>query len=171
MCYLRSDAASVVCAYLKENEAYFKNSRGLYPPNYFTPEQQQLILEMESRRRSTGKGFRFYIISKEHKAIIGDIHFNEIVRGAFQSCFVGYKVAEEYSGKGIMSEALQLASHYVFDSLELHRLEANIMPSNKASIRVAEKVGFKREGLAERFLKINGQWEDHVRFALLNETI
>jgi len=131
LCYLRSDAASVVCAYLKENEAYFKNSRGLYPPNYFTPEQQQLILEMESRRRSTGKGFRFYIISKEHKAIIGDIHFNEIVRGAFQSCFVGYKVAEEYSGKGIMSEALQLASH----------------------------------------LKINGQWEDHVRFALLNETI
>lgn len=165
--------AAAVCHYLKTNEDHFRNSRGLYPEAYFTTEQQSLILEMESRRSAAGKGFRFYLLSPDGPSkdgeIIGDVHFNEIVRGAFQSCFVGYKVSKEHCGQGIMSEALSAAAQHMFQAYDLHRIEANIMPSNLASIRVAEKCGFQAEGLAKNFLKINGQWEDHRRFALLNE--
>ena len=170
MAYLDRSYAPMVCAYLKQNKEHFRYSRGAYPEQYFTPERQALILEMESRRRSEGKGFHFYLVDKVNQSIFGDLHFNEIVRGAFQSCFVGYKVSAVRCGTGLMTEALGLTSKFVFDAYQLHRIEANIMPSNKASIRVAEKNGFHKEGLAKDFLKINGQWEDHFRYALLNHS-
>lgn len=170
MCFLNSTHKEQVLHYLKENEDHFRFSRGLYPENYFTAIHQELRLKQELRKRNEGRAFRFYIIEDKSQRILGDVHFNEIVRGAFQSCFVGYKVSKEDINRGIMTKALREACRFMFKEYELHRIEANIMPSNLASIRVVEKVGFQNEGLAKRFLKINGQWEDHLRFALLNET-
>ncbi len=99
---------------------------------------------------------------------IGDISFSNIVRGALQSCFVGYKVGREYVGNGYVTEALQGAIHYAFNDMRLHRVEANIIPTNVASIRVVEKLGFIQEGYSPAYLKINGRWEGHVRFAKIN---
>lgn len=73
-----------------------------------------------------------------------------------------------YIQKGLMKEALRSAVSYVFDVLKLHRIEANVMPKNSASIKLLESLGFEQEGLAKNYLKINEKWEDHIHFAIRN---
>ena len=95
--------------------------------------------------------------------------FNEIVRGAFQSCFLSSKIDRTLWNRGYGSEAIRYATAWAFRNLGLHRVEANIMPRNPASLRAAEKAGFVREGLSRRYLNINGVWEDHIHMVRLNE--
>jgi ribosomal-protein-alanine N-acetyltransferase len=113
---------------------------------------------------------RFYLFRQTQPAgpIIGDLHFSSIVRGAFQSCFVGYKMDEGAANQGYMTEALRRGAEFTFKDLRLHRLEANIMPRNLPSRRVVTKLGFVEEGLSHNYLKINGVWEDHLHYAMLN---
>ena len=85
-----------------------------------------------------------------------------------QSCTLGYWVGAKYAKQGYMTAAVRAVIPFVFDSLELHRLEAACLPSNTASIKLLEKTGFKREGLARRYLRINGVWQDHLLYALLD---
>ncbi|MCO5411116.1 GNAT family N-acetyltransferase [Ralstonia mojiangensis] len=99
--------------------------------------------------------------------IVGVINITEIVHGAFQSAYLGYYGMAGFSRKGLMTEALNAAVRYAFDGLGLHRLEANIQPENTASIALVSRVGFKKEGFSPRYLRINGKWCDHERWALL----
>lgn len=117
-----------------------------------------------------GKCFRFLVSRiEEPDVIIGDIRFSNIIRGAFQSAFLGYLQDEASCGKGYMSEGLGRCLWYMFAIEKLHRVEANIIPRNLSSIALAERLGFRKEGYSPRYLQINGVWEDHIRFALLNE--
>lgn len=99
--------------------------------------------------------------------IVGVVNLNEIVAGAFQSAYLGYYGMSNFSRKGSMTEALRAAVLYAFNDLGLHRLEANIQPENEASIALVRRVGFQREGFSPRYLRINGEWRDHERWALL----
>jgi len=99
--------------------------------------------------------------------IVGVINVTEIVRGAFQSAYLGYYGMVGFSRKGLMTEALNAAARYAFDDLGLHRMEANIQPENAASIALVRRAGFKKEGFSPRYLCINGKWRDHERWALL----
>ncbi len=103
-------------------------------------------------------------------AIAGAINLSEIVRGAFQSAYVGYYVVARFAGQGFMTEALRLMLRQAFDRLGLHRVEANIQPGNTPSLRLVRRAGFAREGFSRRYLKIAGRWRDHERWALLRET-
>ena len=94
---------------------------------------------------------------------------NEIVRGPAQSAFLGYWIGARYARQGYMTEALQLALRHAFRVLRLHRVEANIMPANRASIALVRRAGFQREGYSTRYLKIAGRWADHERWALTVE--
>jgi ribosomal-protein-alanine N-acetyltransferase len=142
----------------------------LVDAQFFTVEGQRARLESERSARLVGSGVRFYLFPQAQPAgpIIGDLHFSSIVRGAFQSCFVGYKVDGGAANQGYMTEALRRGAAYTFKDLHLHRLEANIMPRNLPSRRVVAKLGFVEEGLSRKYLKINGVWEDHLHYALLN---
>ena len=91
----------------------------------------------------------------------------QIRRGVAQSATIGYWVGVNHAGQGYMSRALRAALAYCFSNLRLHRVEAACLPSNIASIRVLESAGFKREGLARSYLRINGRWQDHLLFAVL----
>src|SRR6266567_1931917 len=102
-------------------------------------------------------------------AIVGVINFNHIIRRAFQSAFLGYYAVAQYAGQGLMFEGMQLTLRYAFRRLKLHRLEANIQPGNSASIALVKRCGFSREGFSLRYLKIDRQWSDHERWALLAE--
>jgi len=102
-------------------------------------------------------------------AIVGYINVNEIVRGNFQSAYLGYGAVAAYAGHGYMSEGLELVLDRAFTDLRLHRLEANIQPGNAASIALVERAGFVREGFAERYLKIGGRWRDHEHWAIRAE--
>ena len=105
----------------------------------------------------------------EDGAIVGRINVTEIVRGLHQGAFLGYEMGAPFAGRGYMTEALPLLLRYAFERLRLHRLEANIQPSNAASIALVRRAGFVREGLSRRYLKIGGRWRDHERWAILRE--
>lgn len=102
-------------------------------------------------------------------ALVGTIHFSEIVRGLFQNAYVGYYAFAPHAGQGYMSEGFALALDVAFRDLGLHRVEANVQPTNARSVALAERVGFVREGYSRRYVKVAGRWRDHVRFALLAE--
>jgi [ribosomal protein S5]-alanine N-acetyltransferase len=102
-------------------------------------------------------------------AIVGFININEIVRGAAQMGYIGYGGVAAYTGRGYMTEGLQLVLRRAFTELGLHRLEANIQPANSASIALVRRLGFVREGFSERYLKIGGRWRDHERWAIRAE--
>lgn len=106
-------------------------------------------------------------------AMVGLFALNEIVRGVFQSAHASWQVGASHMGRGLGTEGVRGLLDVAFESdpegLGLHRIQANIMPSNAASLRIAEKLGFRREGLAARYLKIAGRWEDHVMLALTRE--
>ncbi|MEO1436247.1 MAG: GNAT family N-acetyltransferase [Bacteroidota bacterium] len=162
----------ILLRYYRENEAFFRPWLPAFDDDFISLGFQTMRLAYDKKAYDRGSKINLYLFQKtekETKQLIGDISFSNIIRGVFQSCFVGYKMAESANGKGYMTEALAHSIEYIFREYNLHRVEANIMPRNHASQAVVKKLGFKQEGYSEKYLKINGRWEDHLRFALLNQ--
>ncbi|MDA8357202.1 MAG: GNAT family protein [Actinomycetota bacterium] len=122
---------------------------------------------IRDRERQMGTGFGFGIFDQGRFA--GEVTLSSIQRGPFQSGFVGYWIDREMAGQGLVPEAVVMVLHFAFEAVYLHRAEISIIPRNRPSLRVVEKLGLRMEGVAERFLEINGQWEDHARFAITAE--
>jgi ribosomal-protein-alanine N-acetyltransferase len=112
-------------------------------------------------------GYALFIYANDTGSLVGGLTLCNVRRGVTQSCTLGYWVGAKYAQQGYMTAAVRAVAPFVFDQLELHRLEAACLPANTASIRLLEKTGFKREGLARRYLRINGVWQDHLLYALL----
>jgi ribosomal-protein-alanine N-acetyltransferase len=112
---------------------------------------------------------RLLVCRRSDGAIAGVVSVNEIVRGAFQSAYLGYYAFAPLAGRGLMTEGLALVLRHAFRQLGLHRVEANIQPGNRASRVLVRRLGFRREGFSPRYLKIYGRWRDHERWALLRE--
>jgi ribosomal-protein-alanine N-acetyltransferase len=119
------------------------------------------------RERQLGTAYAFGIFVEGEFA--GEINVSAIQRGAFQSAYVGYWIDEKHAGNGYMPEAVIVVSRYAFEELHLHRLQIAIIPRNGPSRRVMEKLEIRAEGVAERYLEINGAWEDHIRYAITAE--
>ena len=119
------------------------------------------------RERHAGTQYAFGIFVDGTFA--GEINLNNVVRGAFQSGTIGYWIDKARAGHSFMSEAVVVLAQYAFEDLHLHRLEVCIIPRNINSRRVVEKLHLREEGLAERFLEINGEWEDHIRYGITSE--
>lgn len=111
----------------------------------------------------------FFVCLNDDGALVGVFNLSEIVRGIFQSAYMGYYIGQAYAGRGLMTEAMQLVLHHTFDELKLHRIEANIQPHNIPSLALVRRAGFVREGFSRRYLKIDGRWRDHERWAILAE--
>ncbi|KAB2691146.1 GNAT family N-acetyltransferase [Brucella pseudogrignonensis] len=116
---------------------------------------------------SDGTGYPFFIFRNNDHQIVGGITLGNIKRGVGQNGMVGYWSGASFAGKGYMTEALNLVIPFAFGQLRLHRIEAACIPHNVRSIRLLEKAGFQREGLLRSYLKINGFWQDHLLFALI----
>jgi ribosomal-protein-alanine N-acetyltransferase len=119
------------------------------------------------RERQLGTGYGYGIFVEGHFA--GEINLSIVQRGPFQSAYVGYWIDEAHAGKGYMPEALVCLCRAAFDDLHLHRVQIAIIPRNSASRRVVEKLDVRDEGVAQRYLEINGTWEDHIRYAMTAE--
>lgn len=119
------------------------------------------------RERMLGTGFGFGIFVAGEFA--GEINLNSIQRGPFQNAYVGYWIDEKQAGNAYMSEAVALVAKFAFDELHLHRIQIAIIPRNANSRRVVDKLGLREEGIALRYLEINGVWEDHCRYAMTVE--
>ena len=107
-----------------------------------------------------------YVAVNHESDLIGCINLNEIVRGPFQSAFLGFYAFVPFDGTGLMKQAMKLVATEAFTTHRLHRLEANIQPSNERSKRFVRSLGFRYEGYSPRYLKIGGQWRDHERYAI-----
>lgn len=162
--------AEQVLDYMVRNREFLSAWEIKREPAFYTMEWQTKVLREERIQYERGHLFKLWIYGLDNtERIIGSIALSNIIRGAFQSCHLGYKLDKDLQGRGYISEALTMMIAIAFRDLELHRIEANIMPHNKASLRVVEKQGFQFEGLAKKYLKINGKWEDHIHMVLLNE--
>jgi ribosomal-protein-alanine N-acetyltransferase len=113
--------------------------------------------------------YPFFIFTSEANALCGGLTLSNIRRGVAQTATLGYWIGEPYARKGLMTEAVHALMPFVFDHLWLHRLEAACLPHNAASIRLLKACGFTQEGYARHYLRINGEWHDHLLFAILAE--
>jgi len=119
------------------------------------------------RERQLGTGYGFGIFVDGEFA--GEINLTAVQRGPFQNAYVGYWIDEKQAGNGYMPESLVVLARFAFEELHLHRIQISIIPRNAPSRRVVEKLGIRDEGIAQRYLEINGVWEDHVRYAITAE--
>ena len=162
--FLRSPTRSDRAEFISLNRKSSSFHRGLvFPPR--TPEQFASFLQRSRREDSVC----LLICLAAGGAIIGAVNLSQIFRGGFQNAYLGYYIGAQYAGQGYMTEALQLVLSYSFMGLKLHRLEANIQPSNLASIALVKHAGFVREGYSSRYLKVGGRWRDHERWAIIAE--
>jgi len=122
---------------------------------------------IRERERQLGTGYGFGIFFEGR--FVGEITLSSIQRGPLQSAYIGYWIDEAVAGRGLMPEAVVTMLQYAFESLRLHRVEINIIPRNGPSRRVVEKLSLRFEGIAERYLEIDGAWEDHARYAITAE--
>jgi ribosomal-protein-alanine N-acetyltransferase len=122
------------------------------------------------REWKQGVSYVLFIAPRDDESLlIGRIALGGVLRGAFHNAYLGYWMDAARQGLGLMTEAVTAATAFAFDSAGLHRVQAAVMPQNLASQRVLAKAGYRREGVAERYLCIAGRWEDHVLFALTAE--
>ena len=156
-----SDGPELIALY-RASRAFY---RGLAYP-FVTSEGFARYLE---RCRGPGSFVGLLLRRRSDAVILGSINVSEIVRGLFQSAYLGYQIGAPFAWQGYMTEGLGLALHYAFVRLKLHRLEANIQPENRPSLALVSRLGFTCEGLSRRYLKIGGRWRDHERWALLAE--
>lgn len=123
--------------------------------------------QQRDRDRTSGTAYQFGLFID--RQVAGEVNLNNVIRGAMQSGTVGYWIDQRHAGNAYVAEAVVVVLQFAFEQLELHRLEVCIVPRNTRSIRIMEKLAIRDEGIAERYLEINGIWEDHVRFGITIE--
>ena len=153
-----------------DNRKHLEKWEPRRPKDFYTVDYWKRFILFNERERRENRGFRLsvFLRDKQDGPIIGNCNLNNIVWGALQACHVGYNLDYRYEGQGLMHEALLETIRFAFSTLKLHRVMANHLPHNEKSAAVLKKLGFKQEGLALKYLKINGQWQDHVLTALIN---
>lgn len=136
--------APAVLDYYLRNAAFLAPFEPERPAGFYTAEHHARELAADVQRAAQGTGVRFYLALKDVPGrVIGSVALNNIVRGAFQSCFLGYKLDGALCGRGYMTQAVEACTRFAFGPAALHRVEANVMPRNTASLRVLEKCGYR----------------------------
>ena len=153
---------------LADREAFLemvRESRDLHRPWTYPPERADQFDDLVSRTvRDDFKCLAAVLV--DGGQLVGIFTVSQIVRGYFQSAYLGYYANARHAGKGLMAEAMTLVLDHAFGPLALHRLEANIQPGNAPSIALARGAGFRLEGYSPRYLLIGGRWRDHERYAI-----
>ena len=167
---LKTSHADMYAHYLIRNADFFKKWSPEYDKRYFDAGYHEEMIANSEKEVKEGRYLKFAVFMKpDTNRIIGTVSFTNIIKGPFQSCFLGYRIDEKENGKGFATESVGKGIEYMFGVVMLHRIEANIIPYNTASIKVAEKLGFSLEGYSRNYLKIDGKWQDHLHYVLLNE--
>jgi len=142
-----------------------KRSKALHRSWVSPPTDAAKVAEL-ARRRAGPENYGYVIHEYESAAVAGYIEITNIVRGPFQSAYLGYYMFGGYERRGYMKWSLGVIVKRAWKELKLHRLEANIQPENTASIALVESLGFTKEGYSPAYLKKAGRWRDHERWAI-----
>ncbi|WP_128895484.1 GNAT family N-acetyltransferase [Longirhabdus pacifica] len=162
-----SDATELLNLQIR-NKSFFETYALDRNEDFYTLATQEKRINQQIQLEKEDASYHYGIFLNESDALIGTINLFDIQRSAYQSAFIGYFLDKSHNGKGYTTEAVKLSLHYAFHELKLHRIEAGVMPHNIRSIRVLEKAGFHKEGIAIKNVKINGKWEDHQVMAIIN---
>jgi ribosomal-protein-alanine N-acetyltransferase len=157
------------------NQAWLERWEGAPPTAPALPWDERHTLPvfasmLRAQRRLARQGVSMPFAVTYADRLVGQVTVSSIVRGAFDSASIGYWVDGEVAGRGVIPTAVALVVDHCF-AVGLHRIEISIRPENAASLRVVEKLGFRPEGRHERYLYIDGDWRDHVSFALVREDL
>ena len=164
----RSDAAAFIAAVKASRRLH----RGWVHPPSTLPRYAAFVRRyatLPARQGVSPTHVGLVVCRRDDDALVGVFNISEIVRGLFNSAYLGYYAFAPHAGSGYMTEALELVLRVAFTRLRLHRLEANVQPSNTRSLAFVRRAGFVREGFSRRYVRIGGRWRDHVRLALLAE--
>lgn len=137
------------------------------PGFYATQAVEDQLRDMQ-RQVEDRSAVYWLIHANDREEILGMCGFTNIIRGPFQACHLGFSLGSKYQGMGLMHEALAAAISHIFEAQKLHRIMANYQPNNHRSAKLLCRLGFEREGLAKKYLKINGHWADHILTSLIN---
>jgi ribosomal-protein-alanine N-acetyltransferase len=155
-----------------ESRNFLKPWEPTWAPDELSKEAFRRRLRRYAQAARDGTGHIFFIFDKKTGALMGGCQLSNIRQGIAQSAAtLGYWMGERYAGRGMMTDAVLSLTRYCVTRLGLHRIEAACLPDNAASRRVLTKAGFVEEGVARKYLKINGQWRDHVLFAIIEDDI
>jgi len=168
---LEPEEGGLLITYLDENREHLAPWEPTRTEKYYSTDFCELEIKKNQAGFFQGHSLKLAAFFKElpEGPVVGVCNFTNIIRGVFQACFLGYSIHHKYEGKGLMYEALEAGIDFVFEKLKLHRIQANYMPHNERSAKLLQKLGFQREGYAKDYLKIAGNWEDHILTAKINE--
>ncbi|PUB28020.1 [SSU ribosomal protein S5P]-alanine acetyltransferase [Promicromonospora sp. AC04] len=157
----KDDAAAIADAYLRNREhlAPWDPAR---PEEFYTEEWHKERLWAQVVENSTGRAL--YTVLESDGAIVGRLNLTDVVHGAFENGHLGYWLDGQFTGRGLMTRAIEALANHARDEVGLHRLQAATLPHNEASQAVLTRAGFERIGFAPAYLKIAGKWQDHVMF-------
>jgi ribosomal-protein-alanine N-acetyltransferase len=155
--------------FLTDNKEHLRPWEDESPEACYTLKYQRKTVRFEKREFKSGRAVDLWILAKHEHRLIGKVTVFGILRGNCASCMIGYKLDKEYEGKGYMSEAVGEVVRFLFEDVNMHRVEINILPRNERSIHVAERLGFTAEALSPAFMRVNGVWEDHIRYVKFND--
>jgi ribosomal-protein-alanine N-acetyltransferase len=155
--------------FLRRNQHHLAPWDPPHPPGSDSLEYWESQCERAVEEFADGLVARWLLYERSDPArVIGRINYTQIARGPFQSCMLGYAIDAQLQGRGLMREGLAATIAYAFNALRLHRIQANYVPDNVRSGRLLQRLGFRKEGLAQKYLYINGAWRDHVLTAIVN---
>jgi len=159
--------------YYEANKEFLAPFEPTRDESFYTLSRHEKLVRIEQDEMDKLTMLRLWIFLKDGSTErpIGNIGFTNIVRGVFLSCFLGYKLDHDHLQVGYMKEALEKGIEIMFNDYGLHRIEANIMPSNTASLALCRSLNFTEEGLAKKYLRINDHWEDHLHMVKFNEAL
>ena len=155
----------------RRNDAWLTPWEPRRPPSQLDPtvSRDAFVARCAARDRDAAAGLAYGFGVFVDQAFAGEVNLNHVLRGAMQSATVGYWIDQLHAGRGLIAEGVVVVAQFSFEQLELHRLEICVVPRNHNSRRVMEKLALREEGVALRFLEINGVWEDHLRYGFTVE--
>ncbi|MGL4242638.1 MAG: GNAT family N-acetyltransferase [Beijerinckiaceae bacterium] len=150
-----------------QSRAFLQPWEPMWPLDDLTRGAFRRRLERYARELDRNEAFPFFVFRATDRVLVGGLNLTNVRRGAASMASLGYWMGEPFAGRGVMTAAVRQVTQLAFARLDIRRIEAACLPENAASIRLLEKTGFRREGLAREYLAINGAWRDHLLYARL----
>jgi [ribosomal protein S5]-alanine N-acetyltransferase len=152
----------------ERSRAFLTPWEPIWPADDLTRASFRYRVRRHADEASRDESYSFFVFREQDDALVGGLSLGHVRRGVSQAATLGYWMGESYAGKGYMSRAVRATLLYGFERQGFHRIEAACLPNNEPSKRLLERVGFTQEGYARAYLNINGQWRDHLLFAMLD---
>ncbi len=166
---LNKEAAPLVLSFYIDNAEQFEPWEPKRSTNFYTLSYHKTLLTAEYNQIADGKLIRYWVFRKDHpEEIIGSICFQNLLREPYCSCSLGYKFSRRHQHLGYATESINKSIEVLYGEYGLHRIDAFIMPENISSVKLIERLGFVYEGTSRSYARINGQWADHLHYALIN---